>query len=120
MWEGRGGVLPPCAKPAYLHRNMQIRPVPGLQCRATLPNSCSLLPALTGLLQQHYCIAVGIKDTSGLLSSFGLPHYVPHLPPAAQRRPLPSGGGAAAGGAAGGRAAGGVGRLPAPPPRFLA
>ncbi|KAI3426176.1 hypothetical protein D9Q98_008553 [Chlorella vulgaris] len=36
------------------------------------------------LIQQHYCIAVGIKDRTGLLDRFGLPHYAaqPFVPPA--------------------------------------
>jgi hypothetical protein len=29
------------------------------------------------LLQQHYCIAIGVKDDSGLLQRFGLPHFPP-------------------------------------------
>jgi hypothetical protein len=35
-------------------------------------------------VQQHYCIVVGIKDRTGLLDRFGLPHYAaqPFVPPA--------------------------------------
>ncbi|KAL4857786.1 Leucine carboxyl methyltransferase 1 [Chlorella vulgaris] len=36
------------------------------------------------LIQQHYCIAVGVKDRTGLLDRFGLPRYAaqPFVPPA--------------------------------------
>ena len=51
-------------------------------------------------LQQHYCIAIGVKDDSGLLQRFGLPHF---------QQPAPLGGGAVASRQ----------RSVAPPPRFV-
>lgn len=52
------------------------------------------------LIQQHYCIAVGVKDSSGLLARFGLPHF------AQPQVPLPQSAGLGAGG------------MRPPPPRF--
>lgn len=51
--------------------------------------------------QQHYCIAVGVKDSSGLLSRFGLPQF------AQPQVPLPQSAGLGAGG------------MRPPPPRFM-
>lgn len=64
---------------------------------------CSLLPSpIPFTMQQHYCIALGIKDDSGLLDGFGLPQHAP-APPAP---PL-------------GLAPIGRGRGVPPPPRFV-
>ncbi|KAL4448570.1 hypothetical protein ABPG75_005789 [Micractinium tetrahymenae] len=55
------------------------------------------------LIQQHYCIAVGIKDSTGLFEGFGLPQHAP-TPPGPPPRLPPSGGGRG---------------MPPPPPRFM-
>ncbi|PRW45066.1 tRNA wybutosine-synthesizing 4 [Chlorella sorokiniana] len=56
------------------------------------------------LIQQHYCIAIGVKDSSGLLARFGLPQF------AQPQVLLPQSAGL-----------GGGGRMPPPPPppRFM-
>ncbi len=53
-------------------------------------------------LQQHYCIAIGVKDSSGLLERFGLPHYSQPQVPQPQSAGL-----------------GGAGGMRPPPPRFM-
>ncbi|PSC73349.1 tRNA wybutosine-synthesizing 4 [Micractinium conductrix] len=58
------------------------------------------------LIQQHYCIAVGIKDSSGLFERFGLPRFS-QMPPVGPAEDAVM------------RArAGGARRPPPPPPRF--
>ena len=71
---------------------------------ARLPALHPAAPALPPPLQQHYCIAVGVKDSTGLLQRFGLPHYSPAaaLPPGVQQL-----------------APWGVRQRPRPPPRFM-
>ena len=59
-----------------------------------LPSPCA---------QQHYCIAIGIKDSSGLLDRFGLPHF--SQPQIVQPQSAGLGGG---------------GGMRPPPPRFFA
>lgn len=60
--------------------------------------------------QQHYCIAVGVKDETGLLSNFGLPQY------AAAAGTVPQSAGLGGAGGLGGARPGGV---RAPVPRFF-
>jgi len=60
-------------------------------------------------VQQHYCVTVGIKDSSGLLQGFSLPQYQQQ---AILPQPLRGAGGN------GGRGMG-RGMPPPPPPRFM-
>lgn len=52
--------------------------------------------------QQHYCIAVGVKDSSGLLERFSLPQFAQPQVPQPQSAGLGGGGG-----------------MRPPPPRFM-
>lgn len=61
-------------------------------------------------MQQHYCIAVGVKDASGLLDRFGLPHF--QQPQHVLPQSAGLGGGA-------GRLPLGSASMPPPPPRFV-
>ena len=53
-------------------------------CRAAVAE-CSF--ARCSCAQAHYCIALGVKDSSGLLEGFGFPTYPPpRLPGAVQQQ----------------------------------